>query len=286
MLVQEYQCAPEGAILFLETTEFICKPVQDLCGIGEYRFQFRLSRLSDLIAHLFCDTRKLPACPLGVKFFYIHTLSKSEPLEEHIKKPGIILPMALTAAQRKLHRAKMGNLWRDLVIIALGIFITLLLVQMGALGHILAATEEQAYIGSFISGIFFTSIFTIAPASIALGVLSHYEPAHIVALWGALGAMMGDLFLFLFIRDVFADDVDGISIVRKWKKVIARPHFGLTRILMPVLGALLIASPLPDEIGLAILGFSRTKTLYMLPITFAMNFLGIYAIALIAAHVA
>jgi len=33
--------------------------------------------------------------------------------------------MALTAAQRKLHRAKMGNLWRDLVIIGLGILITL-----------------------------------------------------------------------------------------------------------------------------------------------------------------
>jgi len=193
--------------------------------------------------------------------------------------------MALTVTQKKLHRAKMGNLWRDLVIIALGILITLLLVRMGALGHILAATEEQAYIGSFISGIFFTSVFTLAPASIALGVLSHYEPAYIVAIWGALGAMMGDLLLFLFIRDVFADDVDGISAVRRWKRIIARPHFGLMRILIPVFGALVIASPLPDEIGLAILGFSKTKTFYMFPITFAMNFLGIYAVALIASHI-
>jgi len=192
--------------------------------------------------------------------------------------------MALTAAQKKLHHAKMGNLWRDLVIIALGILITLLLVQMGALGQILSATEEQSYIGSFIAGIFFTSIFTIAPASIALAVISHSTEAYLVAIWGGLGAMMGDLLLFLFIRDVFADDVEGIAVVRKWKKVIARPHYGLTRILLPVIGALVIASPLPDEIGLAILGFSRTKTLYMLPITFIMNFLGIYAIALIAAH--
>jgi hypothetical protein len=179
----------------------------------------------------------------------------------------------------------MGNLWRDLVIIGLGITITLLLVRMGALGHILAATDEQAYIGSFISGIFFTSIFTIAPASIALGVLSHYESAATVALWGSLGAMTGDLLLFLFIRDVFADDVDGIAVVRKWKRMIARPHHGLTRILLPLMGALVIASPLPDEIGLAILGFSKTKTIYMLPITFVMNFLGIYAVALIASHI-
>src|SRR5258708_40308412 len=106
--------------------------------------------------------------------------------------------MALTTAQRKLHRAKIGNLWRDLVIIALGILITLLLVRMGALGKILTATEEQAYVGSFIAGIFFTSIFTIAPASIALAVMSHSTPAYLVALWGALGALMGDVFLFLF----------------------------------------------------------------------------------------
>jgi hypothetical protein len=193
--------------------------------------------------------------------------------------------MALTRSQKELHDAKMGNLLRDLVIIALGIIITLLLVRMGALGKLLTATEEQAYIGSFIAGIFFTSVFTIAPASIALAEIAHYSPAHTVALWGALGAMMGDLLLFLFIRDVFADDVEGISVVRHWKKILMRPHFGLTRILLPLAGALVIASPLPDEIGLALLGFSRTKTFFMLPITFLMNYVGIYILAQIAAHV-
>jgi hypothetical protein len=193
--------------------------------------------------------------------------------------------MALTAAQKKLHKAKMGNLWRDIVIILLGVFITLLLVRMGALGKILTATEEQAYISSFVAGIFFTSVFTIAPASIALAVVSHSNSPYIVALWGALGAMLGDLFLFLFIRDVFADDVEGISIVRRWKKAIMRPHFGFLRLLMPFLGALLIASPLPDELGLALLGFSRTSTFFLLPIAFTMNFLGILLIATLASHV-
>lgn len=193
--------------------------------------------------------------------------------------------MSLTAAQKKLHRAKMGNLWRDLVIIALGILITLLLVKMGALGKILTATQEQAYIGSFIAGIFFTSVFTLAPASIALAVVSHYTSAYTVAMWGALGAMMGDLLLFLFIRDIFADDIEGIAVVRKWKKVLMRPHLGFFRFLMPIVGALIIASPLPDELGLALLGFSRTKTIFILPITFAMNYIGIYTIAVVAAHI-
>ena len=61
-----------------------------------------------------------------------------------------------------------------------------------------------------------------------------------------------------------------------------RPHVGLFRFMTPLLGVLIIASPLPDEIGLALLGFSRAKTFQILPIAFIMNFIGIYAIAVIA----
>ena len=195
--------------------------------------------------------------------------------------------MALTNAQKKLRHAKLGNLWRDLVIIVFGVVVTLLLVKMGALGQFLTAAQERAYIGSFIAGIFCTSVFTIAPAAIALAFIAH-NGAHplTIAVWGGMGAMLGDLLLFLFIRDVFSEDVESLSFVRRWKHAITRPHLGFLRWLLPVIGAIIIASPLPDEIGLALLGFSKTKTPVLLPIAFAMNFLGILAIAVVAAQVA
>lgn len=193
--------------------------------------------------------------------------------------------MALTSAQRALQKAKMGNFWRDIVIIVLGIALTLLLVRMGALGKILTGTQEVAYIGSFIAGIFFTSVFTLAPASIALAVLSHTTPPTVVAFWGALGAMLGDLLLFLFIRDVFADDIEGFVSVRKLKKLLTKSHFAFLKLITPLVGALIIASPLPDELGMALLGLSEIRTVYLLPIAFIMNYLGILAVALIAAHV-
>lgn len=184
-----------------------------------------------------------------------------------------------------LQNAKAGNLWRDLVIIALGIVITLLLVHMGALEKLLTAAQAQAYIGSFMAGIFCTSVFTLAPAAIALAIIAHATPPFMVALWGGLGAMLGDLFLFLFIRDVFVEDIESLSIVRRLKHRFMRPHFGFLRWVIPMIGAIIIASPLPDEIGLALLGFSKTKTLYLLPLAFVMNFLGILALATIAAHI-
>ncbi len=178
----------------------------------------------------------------------------------------------------------MGNLWRDLVIIIAGVLITLMAVHMGFLQEILSFNQEQAYIGSFIAGIFFTSIFTLAPAAIALAEMTNFAPPLTIALWGALGAMLGDLLLFLFIRDIFSEDIASLPRVRKWKKRLARPHLGFLRWVVPILGAIIIASPLPDEIGLALLGLSRTNTAVLLPIAFTMNFIGVLAIAAAAAH--
>ncbi len=156
---------------------------------------------------------------------------------------------------------------------------------MGALTQFLTVSEEQAYIGSFIAGIFFTSVFTLAPATVALVELSNNAMPFTIALWGALGAMLGDLLLFLFIRDVFSNDLESVFHISKLKRLVMRPHRGFLRWLLPVVGAFIIASPLPDELGLAIMGASRTRTIIILPICFIMNFFGILAIAVIAAHV-
>jgi hypothetical protein len=185
---------------------------------------------------------------------------------------------------QKIQTIRLGNLWRDLVIILLSIAITVLLVEMGALAEFFSLTQGRAILGSFVAGIFFTSVFTLAPAAITLASIANFAPALTVALWGGLGAMFGDLLLFLFIRDVFVDDLEGVAIARKIKRYLLRPHAGFLRWILPVLGALIIASPLPDEIGLALLGFSKMKTMYVLPVAFVMNFLGIFAIAYAAQH--
>ena len=47
-------------------------------------------------------------------------------------------------------------------------------------------------------------------------------------------------------------------------------------------GALLIASPLPDELGIALLGFSKVSTRYFAILSFVFNFLGILGIGFTA----
>ena len=46
-----------------------------------------------------------------------------------------------------------------------------------------------------------------------------------------------------------------------------------------MLGAAIIASPLPDEIGLSLMGMSKTRVAVLIPVSFAMNALGICLLA-------
>ncbi|MBA3285846.1 MAG: hypothetical protein H0U27_12415 [Nitrosopumilus sp.] len=157
------------------------------------------------------------------------------------------------------------------------------MVKIGVLKNLFTATQEFTILGSFLAGIFFTSIFTVAPASIVLAELSTQHSPFIVALCGAAGAMVGDLIIFLFIRDRVSDDITYILKKIKFKKISSLFHLGFLRVLSPLIGALIIASPLPDELGIAMMGMSKMKTYLLIPIAFIMNFFGILGIAALAA---
>jgi hypothetical protein len=175
-----------------------------------------------------------------------------------------------------------AKLIRDLGLIVLSFVITITLIRAGLIEHFLTSFKNFSALASFIAGVFFTSLFTIAPASIALVKIGSTTPPVLVAFWGAFGAVLGDYILFKFIRDSLAEDV--IDLVKRpsYKRILAVFHLRIFRWFIPLVGALIIVSPLPDELGLAMMGFSRIRTRVMLPLTFFLNFLGILLIFAIA----
>ncbi|HEY4478659.1 MAG TPA: hypothetical protein VI775_02350, partial [Candidatus Paceibacterota bacterium] len=59
-------------------------------------------------------------------------------------------------------------------------------------------------------------------------------------------------------------------------------HFGFLKWLSPLIGAFIIASPLPDELGVALLGMSKIRIAVLIPLSFTMNILGIYILIFFA----
>lgn len=179
---------------------------------------------------------------------------------------------------RKSKKKNGYALFHDVLMIAVGIAIAILLVKSGILDLLINAVRDYYVIASFIAGIFFTSIFTIAPASIALVHIAQDAPIPGVVIFGALGAMCGDLILFFFIRDRFAEDLMKTMKKSTVRHILHSFHFGFMKYISPLIGALIIASPLPDEFGITLLGMSKVKTIVLLPISLLMNTFGIYAL--------
>ena len=170
------------------------------------------------------------------------------------------------------------NLKRDLFFIVLSLIVTLFLVRLGVLDSILSVTGQWSIVASFIVGVFWTSVFTISPASVAIAHLARNVDFLTLAAFGAVGAMLGDLIIFAFIEDVFSEDVRGAIKASRFKKFLSRTHFSFLRWFGPIVGAIIIISPLPDEVGLSLMGMSKMKVRYLIPMTLILNFIGIYLI--------
>ena len=174
------------------------------------------------------------------------------------------------------------NLKEDAIAIGVSVALAWFLISSGTLANLLSISDAGKISQSFIAGLFFTSAFTVAPAAVFLAGLAGTTSPFAVALFGALGASCGDLALFLFIRDRFAVDIEALLKKQTLRRLLHSFHLGFWKWLAPLLGGLIIASPLPDEFGLMLLGLSRTHFAVLLPLSFVMNFIGILAVASMA----
>jgi hypothetical protein len=175
-----------------------------------------------------------------------------------------------------------SKLSRDIFWIVFSVVIGLIIVNSDVVTQLLMGTEKNKIIGSFVTGIFFTSIFTIAPAGLALAKIAHETSFLTVILVGALGATIGDFLIFLFIRNSFTKDIQEWASHSSSERLQKLLTYKPTKLFRPLVGAIVFVSPLPDEMGLTLLGLSNVPTLFMLPITFVLNIISVSLLCLIS----
>ena len=168
---------------------------------------------------------------------------------------------------------------RDLAIVFLSVMLAIIMVKSGTLESLLRSVQGLGYIGSFVAGIFFTSVFTTAPSIAVLGEIGRFSLPVINALYGACGAVVGDLVMYRFVRDEFSLHIaELIAHTSAHKRLFALVKMRSFRWVAFVLGGLIIASPLPDELGITLLGLARIKPAWFVVVSFVFNFVGILAI--------
>ncbi len=178
-----------------------------------------------------------------------------------------------------------NNLIKDAAIIALSVLIAVILVKTEVIIGIIASSKQLELFGSFIAGMFFTSIFTAAPATVVLAEIAQTNSVFWVAFFGGLGAMIGDMVIFRFVKNRLSTDILYLLKKSKSERLLSIFRLRIFRWSVAFLGALVIASPLPDELGLMMLGFSKMKTSLFIPVSFLFNSLVILVIGLIAKEI-
>jgi len=171
---------------------------------------------------------------------------------------------------------------RDLGIVALSIILALALVKTRALDGILSSAQEATIIGSFLAGMFYISIFTVAPAIVVLSELISGLPIWEVALFGGLGAAVGNLLIFRFVKNNLMEALISWLRRHKEKKVLILFRSRWFDYILFAAGALIVLSPLPDELGLALMGVLRIRNVLFFPVSFALNFFSILILGLAA----
>ena len=144
------------------------------------------------------------------------------------------------------------------------------------------AVISLGYVGTFIAGALFAYGFTAAPATAIFLILAKEQNILLAGFIGGFGALIGDLIIFNFIRHSFADEIDKLS---KEKVVLYINHKApnlLKKYLLPVIAGFIIASPLPDEIGVSLMAASGNISMKIFSlISYVLNTAGIFVILFI-----
>lgn len=174
--------------------------------------------------------------------------------------------------------------WRypNLSLLFISLIVTVVLLANGWLEHLTSGLGNLGYFGVLGSGFLFVSTFTIAPAAALLFEFAKSLDPLLVALIGGVGAAMGDYIAYRFIRDRLLTELHPLLKALHLYRPVDILHTKYFAWLAPVVGAAIIASPLPDEIGLSLLGLKRINPVKFLALAFILNAVGIFVIAFAA----
>ena len=143
---------------------------------------------------------------------------------------------------------------------------------------IITTIGGYGYTGAVVTGVFFVSLFTVVPASLILLSLAQDLNPLLIALSAGFGASIGDFLLFRFFKDGLFDELHSLFRHSHFPRFARIFKTRLFLWLTPLVGAFIIASPFPDEIGIGLLGLTNVRPWQFLAMSLILNSAGIFAI--------
>jgi hypothetical protein len=175
--------------------------------------------------------------------------------------------------------------YKNLTFLLFSILFAILISRFELFHTFLLNLGDWGYVGAFIAGILFVSTFTVTTGAVILLILAERLSLIEISLLAGLGGVLGDLFIYKLIKDNLITEIEPIYESlggNHLTKLLRTKYFSW---FLPVLGALIIASPFPDELGVSLLGFSKMKTYQFLLLAFVLDAIGVALIVSASAFI-
>ncbi|MBI4150623.1 hypothetical protein HY492_00700 [Candidatus Woesearchaeota archaeon] len=149
----------------------------------------------------------------------------------------------------------------------------------------IVALGGMQYLGIFIAGLLFAFGFT-TPFAVGFFLIAAPSNPVLAAMVGGLGALISDVVIFGTIKLTFMDEFRRIKhswAIRSIDRFLTHGVNGKLRVYLTyAFAGFVIASPLPDELGVSLLaGFSKLHPLKFALISYACNTIGILVMLLL-----
>lgn len=167
----------------------------------------------------------------------------------------------------------MNRRWVSLIIFAAGVGAVAVAFRTPAVREALLAVAQVGYPAAFFAGVLYGVSFTAPTATVLFASLAPIHPV-LGALVGGAGAALYDLSVFSFVRHEARQ-----GMLAAWRSRLNGPR--LPRWLMVVIGAFILASPLPDELAAGTLGLTTLRGWQFVVLSFALNGFGIFFILVV-----
>lgn len=165
--------------------------------------------------------------------------------------------------------------YKNITLFVLSFVVAFSVSRFESFHTLLLSIGEFGYIGAFLAGFLFVSSFTVATGAVILLVLAERLLPIEIGIIAGIGAVVGDVVIFRFVKDNLIAEITPLYNRFGGKHLTAVMHSKYFGWSLPLIGAIIIASPLPDELGVSLMGLTKLKTYQFLLLSFVLNAIGI-----------
>jgi len=166
--------------------------------------------------------------------------------------------------------------YKNLTLVFISILLAIFLSRFNFFNQALFNLRHIPFLGSFLAGILYVSTSTAA-----LGILIIYDlsktlsPIELAIVVG-LGASFADFAIFRFFKNGLLEEITPIYNRLGGKHISELMKHRYFRWSLPIIGAIIIASPFPDEIGISLMGLTKIKNYQFILLCLALDISGVF----------